>query len=70
MKAIFLPLMVAALFSNAAFAKVNDRDTPVPAYATVVKTTAQQDAEYANAVREHEGKGDRQVEQAVDPQYL
>lgn len=63
MKLVFIPMIVASLFANAAFAKVNDRDTPVPAYATVVKTTAEQDKEYANAVREHEGKGDRNVSQ-------
>ena len=67
MKAIYLPVLVASLFANAAFAKVGDLDTPVPAYATVVKTTAQQDQEYATATREHEGKGDRQTHQAPQP---
>jgi hypothetical protein len=58
MKAIYLPLIAASLFANVAFAKVNDRDVP-PEFGTVIKTTAQQDAEYASSVREHEGKGDR-----------
>lgn len=58
MKAIYLPLIAASLLANVAFAKVNDRDVPTE-FGTVIKTTAQQDAEYATSVREHEGKGDR-----------